>query len=322
MVFPKKNLLVLVLIAVVTLGVLSFRKNNDPNLYVSNYFRKLNSFKIKQSQLLHSIEGSNLQSAQNVEKIKEALQLSRNELKGLDFWFRYMEPIAYKKINGPLPVEWETEVFEKFEQPYKREGAGLTLAALYLEEEQVDKDSLAQLIKTSIAATETFSADSITNEFKSHHSFYLCNRLFLLNLAAIYTTGFECPDTAQIIPELRLMMEDVAKTYQSFNESFSNTSVPESYLKLYQEAIRFVAQEPTDYSLFNHFNFIKDYINPLFLLNQKLINQYRVATKSLVHYSLNKKEITIFNKALYNGQNPKGIFLRVTDEDALVEIDK
>src|SRR5687768_3460461 len=132
MFLPKKNLVLCALIAVVIIGTLSFRNNNDSGIYISNYYRKLNSFKTKQSQLLHSIEGSNLQSVQDVEKIKEALQLSRNELKGLDFWFRYLEPIAYKKINGPLPVEWETEVFEKFEAPYKREGAGLTLAALYL----------------------------------------------------------------------------------------------------------------------------------------------------------------------------------------------
>ena len=218
-------------------------------------------------------------------------------------------------------MEWETEVFEKFEAPYKREGAGLTLAALYLEEEDIKKDSLAGLIKTSITAIETFSADSITKEFGSHHSFYLCNRLYLLNLAAIYTTGFECPDTTQVIPELKLMMQAVKDIYTSFNESFPSTALPENYLQLYTKALDFVQSQPLQYTRFDHFNFIRDYINPLFLLNQKLINQYRVVTKSMVDYSLNKKEITIFNKALYNGQNPKGIFLRVSDEKVLNEID-
>jgi cytochrome c peroxidase len=47
-----------------------------------------------------------------------------------------------------------------------------------------------------------------------------------------------------------------------------------------------------------------------------------VVSKSLVDFSLNKKEITIFDKALYNGQNPKGIFLRVTDPEALQEMDR
>jgi len=41
------------------------------------------------------------------------IELARLKLKGIDFWLRYLDPIAYKKINGPLPVEWETEVFEK-----------------------------------------------------------------------------------------------------------------------------------------------------------------------------------------------------------------
>ena len=53
-----------------------------------------------------------------MEKIRE----NRLKLKEIDFWLRYLEPVAYKKINGPLPVEWETEVFEKWEAPYKRDG--------------------------------------------------------------------------------------------------------------------------------------------------------------------------------------------------------
>jgi cytochrome c peroxidase len=47
-------------------------------------------------------------------------------MKAIDFWLRYIEPTLYKKINGPLPVEWETEVFEKYEKPYRREGDGFT----------------------------------------------------------------------------------------------------------------------------------------------------------------------------------------------------
>jgi cytochrome c peroxidase len=317
----KSNLILAVLGLAIALATVAFKKGADATKYISVYYQQLNSFKQAQNKLLQTIEENNLTSS-SVEKIKGDIQLARNELKKMDFWFRYLEPIAYKKINGPLPVEWETEVFEKFEAPYKREGTGLTLAALYLEEEDIKKDSLAQLIKTSIAATETFSADSITKEFESYHSFYLCNRLYLLNLAAIYTTGFECPDTTQVISELKLMMRSVNDIYTSFNESFSSTALPENYLQLYRKAIEFVQTQPARFSLFDHFSFIRDYINPLFLLNQKLINQYRVVTRSMVDYSLNKKEITIFNKALYNGQNLKGIFLRVNDEKVLSEIDR
>ena len=318
----KKRFVLGLLVVTSFVIAVSFKRSKDPASYVATYYERLDQFKRCQSQLLAVIEKTDLRSIKNIETIKEKLQEARNHLKGLDFWLRYMEPIAYKKINGPLPVEWETEVFEKFEKPYKREGAGLTLAALYLEEENADKDSLARLIGASIKATETYRADSITGEFKSYSNFYLCNRLFLLNLAAIYTTGFECPDTSQIIPELRLMLKEVKQIYNSFNESFPGTSLPVGYLELYNSAISFADEQSSNYSLFDHFSFIKKYINPLFLFNQRLINQYRVSSRSLVDYSLNKKEITIFNKGLYNAQHPKGIFLRVADETALAEIDR
>ena len=145
----------------------------------------------------------------------------------------------------------------------------------------------------------------------------------MLNLAAIYTTGFDCPDTARVIPELRLMLADVGHTYLSFNESFPATTLPSNYLDLYRTAIQFVNTQPGNYSQFDHFTFIKEYVNPLFALNQKLINQYRVTTKSIViDYTLSKKSVSIFNKTVYNGQNPKGIFLRVNDEEVLSEIDR
>ncbi len=84
--------------------------------------------------------------------LKQRIALARLELKKADFWLRYLEPLSYKKINGPLPVEWENEVFEKFEHPYRREGAGLSLAELYLNEWQINKDTLLQWITPAIAA--------------------------------------------------------------------------------------------------------------------------------------------------------------------------
>ncbi len=127
-------------------------------------------------------------------------------MKRIDFWTRYLDPLAFKQINGPLPVEWETEVFEKYEKPYRRVGAGLTLAELYLEETQVQSEVLLGILKPMISAIETYKADSVSNHILTFDHFYLCNRLFLLNLASIYTTGFECPDTNNIIPELKLML--------------------------------------------------------------------------------------------------------------------
>lgn len=309
-----------IVVIAICLAAFSFKERKGVNAYMTGYEAQLSAFKQSQQDLLLIIEKSDLLKPAAIEQIRAQLQTTRKHLKSLDLWFRYLEPIMYKMINGPLPVEWETEVFEKFEKPYKRNGAGLTLAQLYLEEENVSKDSLAQLIRLSVKATETFGADSITGQFATYHHFYLCNRLFLLNLAAIYTTGFECPDTSMIIPELHSMMESVSATYEAFNASFPATPLPDVYINRFNEALEFVRKQPTHYSAFDHFSFIRDYVNPLFLLNQKLINQYRVVSKSLIDYTLNKKEITIFNKGLYNGQNAKGIFLRVSDPEALASI--
>lgn len=316
-----KSKLLITGIIIVGLITFSFTERKSANAYFTGYQSQLQQLKQSQVKLLQVIEQSDLQKPSAISAIKTQLQNARKQLKGLDLWFRYLEPTVYKMLNGPLQVEWETEVFEKFEKPYKRNGAGLTLAALYLDEETVNKDSLAQLIRRGLAAMDTYEADSITGQLNSYHHFYLCNRLFLLNLAAIYTTGFECPDTSMIIPELRSMMEAVAETYQTFNISFPATPLPDAYINRFNNAIEFVRKQPADYSAFDHFSFLKEYVNPLFLVNQQLINQYHVVSKSLIDYSLNKKEITIFNKSLYNGQNSKGIFLRVTDADALASID-
>jgi cytochrome c peroxidase len=310
------------LLILIIIASASFKKTKEKVEYGLHYSNGLKEFEFKQAQLLSSIQKSDLSSGEQIEKIKEQISIVRTHLKKMDFWFRYLEPISYKKINGPLPVEWETEVFEKFEKPYKREGAGLTLAALYLQEANPSKDSLLKLIHFSLSATKTFYADSITTHLNTFDHFYLCNRLFLLNLAAIYTTGFECPESSSIVPELRLMLSDVQSTYLSFNHSFPNTALSENYLNVYQNAIQFINQQPNDFEKFDHFTFIKEYVNPLFALNQKFIVDYKVVSKSYVDYSLNKNASSIFSKSLYRGQNTKGIFIRINDEKTLAEIEQ
>lgn len=316
----KRKIILILFIAIASAVFYSFR-DNTPEGYMANYITGLNVLKTQQLALIEVIQNSDLRSAHDIDNIRKQILLARRSMKGVDFWLRYLAPVAYKRINGPLPVEWETEVFEKFEKPYKREGAGLTLAGLYLGEEHIQKDSLLHLVESSVDAVSTFAADSITKELKTCHHFFLCNRLFLLNLAAIYTTGFECPDTAAIIPELRSMLVGVQTIYQSYNESFPETPLTSEYLSLYRSTMDFVSRQPSSCTQFDHFTFIKDYINPLFILNQKLINQYKVVSHSLVDYSLNKNATSIFDKALYNGQNPKGIFIRVEDTAVLAEID-
>lgn len=314
--------LLLVSLAVMIVICFSFKDRIKRDTYANHYISSLNEFQSQQKVLLETIAQSSLTSNQSIEEIRTQLIATRNKLKPLDFWLRYLEPLSYKKINGPLPVEWETEVFEKFEKPYKREGAGLTLAMLYLEEPVIDKQQLLHLIQSSIDASKVYGADSITEDFKTHDHFYLCNRLFILNLAAIYTTGFECPDTERIIPELNLMLREVHHTYITFNESFADTPLSHEYLTLYQKTMDFVVAQPTDYEKFDHYTFLKDFVNPLFTLNQQLIKNYKVVSRSNVDYSLNKNAASIFDKSLYNGQNSKGIFVRVKDPAVLAEIDR
>lgn len=299
----------------------SFTKAYLPGSYVYDYNQKLSAFQNQQAELFQDIQSSDL-SETAIEKIRKKINGVRNRLKAMDIWFRYLEPVVYKKINGPLPIEWETEVFEKFEKPYKREGAGLTLAALYLDEEKIEKNKLLELIHESMDASKTFAADSIINELKRPDHFFLCNRLFLLNLSAIYTTGFECPDTMRIIPELQSMLQEVYTTMIAFNSSFPQTPFSEDYLSLFRNTIQFANKQPFNYSQFDHFTFIKQFVNPLFTMNQQLIRQYHISSKSNIDYSLTKTSTSIFSKTLYNGQNSKGIFLRVTDEQVLSELDK
>ena len=44
---------------------------------------------------------------------EQHLGSARMKLKAIDPMLRYLDPISYKLVNGPLLVEWETEVFEK-----------------------------------------------------------------------------------------------------------------------------------------------------------------------------------------------------------------
>ncbi|HEY1005747.1 MAG TPA: cytochrome c peroxidase [Sphingobacteriaceae bacterium] len=253
-------------------------------------------------------------------EVREALQRARRKLKAADFWLRYLEPIAYKQLNGPLPVEWETEVFEKFEAPYRRDGAGLTLAGLYLNEPDPAGDSLLNLIRPARAASDIFLADSITGRLATYHHFYLCNRLFLLNLAAIYTTGFECPDREDILPELLLMLNSTGEIYTAFNASFPSRALPRRYLDLFAECARYVGSSDRGIDGFDHLEFIQRYVNPLFAMNQELIRQYRVIPASYNDYSLNNAATSVFDKALFEGMPAKGVYYAIRDERILGEI--
>ena len=318
----KKEYLVILSFALLLFVTVSFHAAHNEHAYRNIYKEKLNKFVESQELLNKEINHSNLSSQHGVANIRTLIENSRLEMKSVDFWLRYLDPLSYKKINGPLLVEWETEVFEKFEAPYKREGTGLSLALLYLEEKNLSKDSLLKLIEPSVNASNIYLADSITNNLSSSDHFFFCNRLFLLNLSSIYTTGFECPDSSLVVPELRNMLKSVQSIYTAYNASFSETALTKEYVSLFQNAILFCQSQPDSYSSFDHFTFLQRYVNPLFIINQQLILNYKSVSRSLVDYSLSKTSKSIFSKDLYHGQNTKGIFIRVKDEAALQLLDK
>jgi cytochrome c peroxidase len=313
----KTFFVILILVAAVFCLSFNLRQKKE---YKNLYSTSLDEFKQQQNHLRQVIDLADLTNGNDREKIKEQITISRASLKAIDFWLRYFEPIAYRKINGPLPVEWENEVFEKFEPPYRREGGGLILTELSLEEDPTNKNALLSLVDTSLVAIKTFEADSITTQLNNYHHFFLANRLYLLNLAALYTTGFECPDTNNIIPELRAMLPAIKNIYANFNINFSSTPLTKEYLDLYDNSIAFVNDQPHHFSLFDHFTFIKDFINPLFRINQQFINSYGVRSINFNDYSLDNTATSIFDKSLYNSQNTKGIFSFVEDETTLAEI--
>ncbi|PQJ09625.1 cytochrome C peroxidase [Flavipsychrobacter stenotrophus] len=316
-----KCYLVTICLALAASLLISFKDNGSAD-YLSAYNSAIAQVQVTQKQLIAGIGASDINSENGKREVRNKIEDARNAMKAADIWLRYLEPQAYRRINGPLPVEWETEVFEKFEKPYKREGTGLTLATLYLDEEKPVKDSLLSLIQSSLSATSVYSANSITGELQTYHHFYLCNRLWLLNLAAIYTTGFECPDPTLVIPELRIMLSANRNIYTAFNASFPATPITADYLSLYGRMNEFVNTQPHDINHFDHFKFIRDYVNPLFIINQQLIARYHVVSHSLVDYSLNKNAVSVFDKNLYPGQNSKGVFIRVTNDSVLAEIEQ
>jgi cytochrome c peroxidase len=115
-------------------------------------------------------------------------------------------------------------------------------------------------------------------------------------------------------------MKSVKEIYLVFDESFPSNKLTNDYVSLYEKAIKYVDVQSKDYSSFDHFTFIKEYINPLYVLNQNMIKDYNVVSRSMIDYSLNKNANSIFSKSLYNGQNTKGLFIRVNDADLLNEI--
>ncbi|MCP4123496.1 MAG: cytochrome C peroxidase [Bacteroidetes bacterium] len=301
-----------------TITLFSF-KEDEKSPYTALYEQKIAEFSGSLDHLLEAADRYSSGTEADKVAISAALNEARIKMKNIDLWLRYLAPIRYKQINSPLPVEWETEVFEKFEAPYRRDGAGLMLAEDHLAEGG-DMEGFTAWIKPALKNLEVYSSDSILPVINNRHHFLLANRLFLLNLASIYTTGFECPNTDRVIPELREMMQSTKGIYIAYGQTWPDFSLSEEYLMRYVLAVNFVMQQPNDFSKFDHFSFIRDHVNPLFRLNQELILEYSVRSMSFNDYSLNNDARSIFSKELYEGQNAAGMFASVKDEEVLHDI--
>lgn len=296
----------------------SFKKEVDKHAYDELYTKEISHFKEALFELNSVVSNNSI--SEETPKILASIHEARSTMKACDFWLRYLSPLAYKKINAPLPVEWEVEVFEKFEAPYKRVGAGLTLAEVYIDEGGQDQAELAALVDEALVMIDAYFVDSIYQDVSNKNHFFLANRLHLLNVGAIYTTGFECPNTDLIIPELKSMLASTSVIYQKFNESYPETPIVKAYLEQYKKMIEWVNAQPETFDKFNHFNLLKDFVNPLFALNQQMIRSYKIRTNNFNDYSLNNKANSIFDKNLYTGQRTKGSYASVKDEIILNEI--
>jgi cytochrome c peroxidase len=323
----KRLGITLLIIASFTLLISSAYKGSastDKTAYSELYFKDISGLATEFNTLEKTLEQSNLASIADRKALFTELYICRKELKKSDFWTRYLDPYldanTYSNLNAPLPIEWETEAFDKFAKPYKREGFGLTVLEIMLDSNVKEKEALKKMILPSIAAMPVYTSDSVTKNLITYDHFFLCNRMFLLNLSAIYTTGFECPNNDSIIPELRAMLADTRDIYTAYNSSFTQYPLKEEYLTLYDKLKAFVNSQPSDFKQFDHYTFIRDYVNPLFALNQEYIREYKVHSSSTNDYTLNDSATSIFNKNLYEGQNAMGIYSSITDPKLITEI--
>ena len=296
-------------------------EGNKENEYTLFYQSKFQSLGLQLSTIISKLK-ENAGKKIDSNWMDSVIFVARKEMKSIDFWTRYLDPNAQKNINGPLEVEWETEVFEKFEKPYRREGSGLFLVDEAIHQENETYASLLPFFEKARAGVSVFQSDSVRSRLTDFHHFYFCNRLYLMNLAAIYSTGFECPKEEWILPEYLASLNGTLKIYQAFNRAYPNTAIHQEYLALFQRLISFVEKNQHNYETFDHFELIKEYLNPLYGMNQSMIKNYGCVSKSLVDYSINSEAKSLFSKDLYLGQETKGVFRRVTDSVSLEKIEK
>lgn len=304
------------------IALLSSSPHPLPENLSMHYSGSLTTLSTRWQTLIHSVESLEKLDTDNIQEIRDSIHQLRLSLKRVDFWLRYLDPLLYKKLNAPLPVEWEVEVFEKFESPYRRDGSGLILAELYLDEPDANKQDLLNLLRPGVEALSGFLSDSLKKTVNTTECFYFSNRLFILNLAAIYTTGFECPNQNQIVPELIAMLRAHRFNCTLFNAQFPEHQISPEYLHVFNGCIEFVENQGADYSQFDHYTFIERYVNKLYQINAKQIKSLKLRSGSMVDYSLNNNSESIFSKNLFVAQARYGLFSGVSDKQVLKEIEE
>lgn len=295
----------------------SFRPQNDG--FKSAYFNGLEECENSLKELLALITETEVTDARDKEILLQRIYACRIKVKQVDVWLRYFDPVGYRKLHGPLPVEWETEVFEKYEKPYRRPGSGLLLAENYLDDPGLQNDSLQTLIRTALLGLQGFKADSCTRQLEKPGHFFLANRLHLLNLGAIYTTGFECPNRDQILPELRSMAKSMLGYYKIYNATYP-IKFSDEYVIMYAKMATFLNDFDSGIEAFDHFAFLRNFVNPLFAMNAKMLRDHHIISSSFVDYSLNRSANSIFDRNLYRAQSTDGIYSGIKDLQLREEI--
>ena len=313
-----KTIVFLAVMGIMSMGTFLHHSNTQASTLQSEYTERMMSLRDAWLKLLRLSADDNSRSDVRDSSI-HSIHATRFQLKRVDFWLRYFDPLAYKALNAPLPVEYETEVFEKYESPYRRVGAGLTLMETYLQESGADTDSLLQLGEPGLQSLEYFVSDSILQELNKPHNFYFANRLFLMNLAAIYTTGFDNPAEERVLTELNDVIVATGEIYASYNRVFDAYKLNEEYEFIYSAMGAFVKKQPS-FDQFDHFTFIRNFIIPLYRINQKAIKQFGFTSTNMIDFAINDNVESFFSKTLFKAQSSRGIFESAKDQAIISDI--
>ena len=136
---------------------------------------------------------------------------------------------------------------------------------------ETDPKQLKAYIDSSINSMDVYFADSVPGTLtviiiSSRRTGFSC-LIFLPSIQQV----LNAPIPRNIIPELVSMLRTTKEIYAAYNAVSLHTHWIIEYLNLYDHCIEFADKQDSDPNRFDHFHFIKDYVNPLFALNQQLI---------------------------------------------------